>query len=131
MHDFLMTGLVFGKRWPERMMQVARTSPLALLAVRRAIERALHPGEPHRKLCNLHAWLELLLELCSEAGEALSDALAREGIAVLAKAGKAKSAARDVLSVASGPNERLRAAAACYAVRQHSACATRWASRTG
>jgi hypothetical protein len=131
MHDFLMTGLVFGKRWPERLMQVARTSPLALLAVRRAVERALHPGEPQRKLRDLHAWLELLFELCTETGETVSDPLAREGISALAKAGKAKSAARAVLSITSSPNDRLRAAAARHAVRQRSARARRWASRIG
>ena len=98
------------------------------LPVRRAVERALHPGNPQRKLRDLRAWLELLHELCSGAGEAVSDPLAREGIAVPAEAG-AKSAARAVLSVACGPNERLRTAAARYAVGHRSTRARRWASR--
>jgi hypothetical protein len=91
--------------------------------VRRAVKCALHPREPQRKLRDLHAWLVLLRRSPIP--------LAREGIAVLAKAGKAKSAARAVLSVASGPNERLRAAAARYAVKQRSTHATGWASRIG
>jgi hypothetical protein len=99
-----------------------------LPAVRRAVERALQPGNPQRKLRDLHTWLELLLELCTEAGEAVSAPLAREGIAVLAEAG-AKSAARAVLSVACGPNERLHTAAARYVVGHRSTPARRWASR--
>jgi hypothetical protein len=50
-------GLVFAKHWPERMNDVAHSSPLALLVVRAARERALHPGTPTCALRDMHAWL--------------------------------------------------------------------------
>jgi hypothetical protein len=49
MHQLLMSGLVVAKRWPDRLRDVARSSPLALLTVQGALERALHPGAPKRK----------------------------------------------------------------------------------
>ncbi|MFZ4532222.1 MAG: DUF6493 family protein, partial [Alsobacter sp.] len=126
MHEFLMSGLVCGKRWPDRLRQVASTSPLALLVIRRALERALHSGQPQIDLQDLHAWIECLYELCAEACEAVWDPAARNGIQTLAKAGKSKTAARSVLALDFGPNHRLRRDAAHHALSHRIKRAGRW-----
>jgi len=126
MHEFLMSGLVIGKRWPDRLRQVASTSPLALLVIRRALERALHSGQPQIDFQDLHAWIECLHELCTEAGEAVSDPEARNGIQALATAGKSKAAARAVLALDFRPNHRLRRDAAHHALSHRIKRARRW-----
>ena len=39
LHEFLHCGLVFPKRWPDRVREIARASPLAPMVMRRAFER--------------------------------------------------------------------------------------------
>jgi hypothetical protein len=130
MHALLMTGLVFGKRWPDRLKDVARSSPLGRQVVRRALERAMHPGEPQRKLRDVHAWIETLHELSIEAGEAVKDPLAREGLAQVLKSGKSRKPAQALLDLASAQSEAHRAVAAAHAIRQRLARAERWATLT-
>jgi hypothetical protein len=91
LHDFLKCGLVFPKRWPDRVRQIARTSRLALAVMRRAFERSLHPASSPFELRDLHAWLEILLELSTEMGVPITDRSARDGIDARATAGKAKA----------------------------------------
>jgi hypothetical protein len=129
MHAFLMTGLVFGKRWPARLQEVARSSVLARQVVRRALERAMHPGEPQRKLRDAHAWIETLHELSIEAGEAIEDALARDGLARFLKAGKAAKPARALLDLRPTEGRTARSEAAVHAIRQRLQRAERWARR--
>jgi Family of unknown function (DUF6493) len=130
MHAFLMTGLVFGKRWPAHLKEVARSSPLGRQVVRRALERAMHPGTPLRKLRDVHAWIETLHELSIEAGEGIEDPLAREGLAQSLKAGKARKPAQALLDLASSEPRLHRSAAAVQAIRQRLARAERWTSLT-
>jgi hypothetical protein len=130
MHAFLMTGLVFGKRWPAHLKEVARSSPLGRQVVRRALERAMHPGTPLRKLRDVHTWIETLHELSIEAGEGIEDPLAREGLAQFLKAGKASKAAQALLDLASAEPQLHRSAAAVQAIRQRLARAERWTSLT-
>lgn len=130
MHAFLTTGLVFGKRWPDRLKEVARSSSLGRQVVRRALERAMHPATPLRKLRDVHAWIETLHELSIEAGEAIDDPVAREGLAQFLKAGKARKPAQALLDFASAEQAAHRAAAAAYAIRQRLARAERWATLT-
>jgi hypothetical protein len=130
MHALLMTGLVFGKRWPDRLKDVARSSPLGRQVVRRALERAMHPGEPQRKLRDVHAWIETLHELSIEAGEAVKDPLAREGLAQVLKSGKSRKPAQALLDLASAHSEAHRTVAAAHAIRERLARAERWATLT-
>jgi hypothetical protein len=128
MHAFLMTGLVFGKRWPTHLKEVAHASILAHQVVRRALERALHPGEPQRKLRDIHAWIETLHELSIEADEAIGDPLARDGLNRFPKGGKAAKSAQALLDLAPG-NGMTRSAAAAHAIQARLARAGRWAAR--
>jgi Family of unknown function (DUF6493) len=126
MHSLLMSGLVFGKRWPDRLKEVARSSPLALLVVRRALERSLHPGEPLRALRDVHAWIETLLELSMEAGEAVTDPLARTGLTGSLGSTKAAKPARAVLALAPVTARATRNRAAVHALQQRVSRAERW-----
>ena len=128
MHGFLSTGLVFGKRWPDRLKEVARSSALGRQVVRRALERAMQPATPQAKLRDVHAWIETLHELSIEAGEAIEDPLAREGLAQFLKAGKARKPAQALLDLASAQPEAHRSAAAAHAIHQRLARAERWAT---
>jgi hypothetical protein len=130
MHAFLGTGLVFGKRWPDRLKEVARSSPVGRQVVRRALERAMHPVTPLRKLRDVHAWIETLHELSIDAGEATNDPLAREGLAQILKAGKSRKPAQALLDLASAEPGTHRTAAAAHAIRQRLVRAERWASLT-
>jgi Family of unknown function (DUF6493) len=130
MHAFLRTGLVFGKRWPDHLKEVARSSPLGRQVVWRALERAMHSATPLRKLRDVHAWIETLHELSIEAGEAIDDPLAREGLAQFLKAGKSRKPAQALLDLASVELRAHRAAAAAHAIRQRLARAERWATLT-
>jgi hypothetical protein len=130
MHAFLSTGLVFGKRWPDRLKDVARSSALGRQVVRRALERAMQPATPQAKLRDVHAWIETLHELSIEAGEAIEDPLAREGLAQFLKAGKARKPAQALLDLASAQSEAHRSAAAAHAIHQRLARAERWATLT-
>jgi hypothetical protein len=67
-----------------------------------------------------------LHELCTEAGEAVSDPEARNGIQALATAGKSKAAARAVLALDFRPNHRLRRDAAHHALSHRIKRARRW-----
>jgi hypothetical protein len=126
MHSLLMSGLVFGKRWPDRLKEVARSSPLALLVVRRALERSLHPGEPLRALRDVHAWIETLLELSMEAGEAVADPLSRTGLTGFLGSTKAAKPARAVLALAPVKARTVRNRAVVHALEQRVSRAERW-----
>jgi Family of unknown function (DUF6493) len=130
MHAFLSTGLVFGRRWPDRLKEVARASPLGRQVVRRALERAMHPATPQSKLRDVHAWIETLHDLSIEAGAAVEDPLTREGLAQFLKAGKARKPAQALLDLASAQSEAHRSAAAAHAMRRRLARAERWATMT-
>jgi hypothetical protein len=129
MHAFLMTGLVLGKRWPARLKEVARSSALARQVVRRALERAMHPGEPQRKLRDVRAWVETLHELSIEAGESIEDPQARDGLAGLLKGGKAAKPAQALLDLELADGRTVRSGAAAHAIRQRLRRAEGWARR--
>ena len=129
MHAFLMTGLVLGKRWPVRLKEVARSSALARQVVRRALERAMHPGEPQRKLRDVHAWVETLHELSIEAGELMEDPQARDGLARFLKGGKGAKPAQALLDLRLAEGRTVRSGAAVYAIRQRLRRAEGWARR--
>jgi hypothetical protein len=129
MHAFLMTGLVLGKRWPARLKEVAASSALARQVVRRALERTMHPGEPQRKLRDVHAWIETLHELSIEAGEAIGDPLARDGLARFLKGGKGAKPAQALLDLPLSDGGPVRSAAAVHAIRQRLGRAEGWARR--
>ena len=129
MHAFLMTGLVLGKRWPARLKEVARFSSLARRVVRRALERAMHPGDPQRKLHDAHAWVETLHELSIEAGESIEDPLARDGLVRFLKSGKAAKPAQALLDLRLADGRTVRLGAAVHAIRQRLRRAEGWARR--
>ena len=126
MHEFLMSGLVVAKRWPERLKDVARSSPSALLVVRAALARALYRGTPKRELRDMHAWLETLLELAIEAGEAIEDPKTRDGLRGYLAGGKAKKPAQALLDLKPSKSRFVRAFAAVHALRSRIARAERW-----
>jgi hypothetical protein len=126
MHLLLIGGIVVAKRWQPRLLDVARSSPLAALSVRHAIERALYPGEPLRPLRNMHAWLEVLLELCVEAGAAIDDGQCRQGLEQHCSGGKAKTIARKLLALEPDGQQLHRNSAAAQAVEIRIARAERW-----
>ncbi len=127
LYEFLMSGLVVAKRWPDRLKDVARASPLALQVVRVALERALYPGTPTRELRDMHAWLETLLELTAEAGAAIEDEKTRDGLGSYLAGGKAKRTARTLLDTRPLPScGAAREAAAIHAGRSRIARAERW-----
>ena len=98
--------------------------------MRVALERALYPGTPLRELRDIHAWLETLHELSIEAGEAVKDPLAREGLAQVLKSGKSRKPAQALLDLASAHSEAHRTVAAAHAIRERLARAERWATLT-
>jgi Family of unknown function (DUF6493) len=126
MHGFLMSGLVVAKRWPDRLKDVARSSPLALLVVRSALARALYDGTPTRELRDMHAWLETLLELAIEAGEAIEDPETRAGIRSYLDRGKARKLARALLDLEASKSRLVRTSAAVRALGSRIARAERW-----
>jgi hypothetical protein len=126
MHRFLMSGLVVAKRWPERLRDVARSSPLGLLVVTVALNRALQPGTPKHPLRDMHAWLETLLELSTELGRALENEATREGIRVFLGKGKADKPAQALLTLKSSNTSKAQTRAALHALRHRTARAERW-----
>jgi hypothetical protein len=48
--------------------------------VRAALARALYRGTPKRELRDMNAWLETLLDLAIEAGEAIEDPKTHDGL---------------------------------------------------
>ena len=126
MHQLLMGGIVVAKRWQPRLLDVARSSPLASFCIQHALQRALHPGEPQRPMRNMHAWLEVLLELSVDAGAAIDDELCREGLERHFNSGKAKTIARKLLGLKPNNPERHNAAAAAVALDGRIARAERW-----
>jgi hypothetical protein len=89
----------------------AHSSPLALLVVRAALERALHPGTPTCALRDVHPWLETPLELAIEAGEAIEDPKAREGLHHYLNGGKVKEPAQALLDLKPSRSRNVRCAA--------------------
>lgn len=126
MHEFLMSGLVVAKRWPDRLKDVAHSSPLALLVVRAALTRAVYRGAPKRELRDMHAWLETLLELTIEAGEAIEDLNTRDGLRPFLEGGKARKAAQALLDLKPSKSRSVRAAATVQALESRIARAERW-----
>lgn len=129
LHEFLHRGLVFPKRWPDRVREIARSSPLALMVMARAFERSLRAHEFGMEPRDLNAWLETCLELCVEAGRAVEDPAARVGIDTRALVGKAKATGKALLALAPGKAAALAHAAAVHALRQRLARAERWRAR--
>ena len=94
----------------------------------------MHPGEPQRKLRDVHAWIETLHELSIEAGEAIKDPLARDGLARFLKGGKgARKPAQALLDLGPGDGRTVRSTvrsgAAVHAIRQRLRRAEGWARR--
>lgn len=131
MHELAMGGIVVAKRWTTRLQDVARTSPLAAQTIRRAIERAVYPGKPQKPLRNMHAWLEVLMELCVACNEAIEDPGAREGLKQHFTSGKASKLARELLKLEPGKSSEHRQAAAAFALEHRIARAERWAAWAG
>ncbi|NNE22429.1 MAG: hypothetical protein HKN11_07435 [Rhizobiales bacterium] len=129
MHGLLMGGIIVAKRWADRLRDVARASPLAAQVIRRALEVAVYPGEPQRPMRNMHAWLEVLQELCVAAGEAIEDPEARNGLAQHFTSGKARKVANDLLKLEPSTATEHRKAAVGHALEQRIARAQRWAAR--
>jgi hypothetical protein len=129
MHRFLMSGFVVAKRWPERLKDVARSSPLALLVMMTSLERAMESGMPKHPLRDMHAWLETLLEFSIELGCAIENPAAREGIHGLLGKGKADKPAQALLGLkaSNARNAQIRAAA-LHALRGRTERAERWAA---
>jgi hypothetical protein len=128
MHGFLMSGLVVAKRWPDRLMDVGRSSPLGLLVVTVALERALQPGVPKRPLRDMHAWLEILLELSIELGRGIENADTRAGIRRFLDSGKDGKPAQALLALKALESRNPQTRAALHALRHRSARAERWAA---
>jgi Family of unknown function (DUF6493) len=126
MHDFLMSGFVVAKRWPDRLKDVACSSPLGLLVVTVALERALQPGEPKYPLRDMHVWLETLLELSIELGRGVENADTREGIRRFVGNGKAGKPAQALLALKASNSRNAQASAALHALRRRSERAERW-----
>jgi hypothetical protein len=126
MHGFLMSGLVVAKRWPDRLKDAARSSPLGLLVVTVALERALQPGVPKHPLRDMHAWLETLLELSIELGREIENPDTREGIRRFLGSGKAGKPAQALLKLKASKSVNAHRRAALHALRARSARAERW-----
>jgi hypothetical protein len=99
---------------------------LALQVVRRAIECALHPIKTEHKLRDIHAWMETLLELSIDTGEAIDDPATRMALADCYATGKAKPIAARLLALESSAVSRTRGKAAVYALERRLARVTRW-----
>jgi hypothetical protein len=128
MHALLMSGFVLAKRWPDRLKDVARSSPLGLLLVRVALERALQPGVPKHPLRDMHAWLETFLELSIELGREVENPDTREGIRRFLGNRKAGRAAQALLALKASNSRDAQRSAALHALRGRSARAERWAA---
>jgi hypothetical protein len=131
MHELLMGGIIVAKRWSGHLRDIARASPLHAMIIRKALQRAIYPGEPQRPLKNMHAWLEILHELSVETGEAIEDALARDGLVTHFKTGQARKLAKVLLDLKSSGSTDHRTAAIAHALEHRIARAERWAARTG
>ena len=77
LNDLLKSGIIKPKRWIPRLKEVAQTSPLQVLVLRRMLEAAL-AGASAQPPRDIGAFLELLLELCIEGNDAPPDALRGE-----------------------------------------------------
>lgn len=126
LHGFLMSGFVVAKRWPDRLKDVARSSPLGSLVVTVALERALQPGVPRHPLRDIYAWLETLLELSIELGREIENADTREGIRRFLGNGKAGKPAQALLALKASNSRDAQTSAALHALRGRSARAERW-----
>lgn len=131
MHELLMGGIIVAKRWPSHLRDIARASPLHAMVIRKALQRAVYPGEPQRPLRNMHAWLEVLHELSVEAGEAIEDAQACDGLIVHFKTGQAKKLAKVLLDLKSSDSTDHRTAAIALALEHRITRAERWAAWAG
>jgi hypothetical protein len=88
-----------------------------------------HPGEPERKLRDPHAWVETLHELSIEAGEAIEDPLARDGLVRFLRGGKAAKPAQALLDLRLSDGRTVRSGAAVHAIHQRLRRAEGWARR--
>jgi hypothetical protein len=98
MNAFLASGSVIARRWQTRLAEVGHSSPLATLVMKRTLERALWPLEPHADVRDIYIWLEALLAFCVTTSLPVHDDQARIGITVYGKGGKAQKAAQALLS---------------------------------
>jgi hypothetical protein len=129
LHQFLNSGLVFPKRWPERVREIARSSPLARAVLRRAFERSLHPHRAQFDLRDAHTWLEILLDISVDMGLAIDDGAAREGIAARAASGKAIKVGRALLDLKGTGPHQSSAEIAMLALAGRTARAEKWLAR--
>ncbi|HMB75787.1 MAG TPA: DUF6493 family protein, partial [Kiloniellaceae bacterium] len=126
LNDLLRQGIVKPKRWIPRLTAAARVSPLHGQLLRRFLETAL-AGSAAKPPRDVGAFLELLLELCVESGEAVAPALATE-LAGFPGSGKAAKLARKLAKLKPGEPAAARRAAAAIALTHRLARAARWQS---
>jgi hypothetical protein len=127
----LFAGLVLPKRWATRLQDVTAAGPLAAQGVRRTLETILEYGAGRPAPPGLLVLLELLHELCLEAGEAVASPAARSTLAGITGSGKAARLAKALLALEVGdPGSQRRAAAADALVRRVER-GLGWAGRQG
>ncbi|HMB47936.1 MAG TPA: DUF6493 family protein, partial [Afifellaceae bacterium] len=126
LHRLLLTGIILPKRSAPRLREVADISPLHRLTICKALEHAMRGGVPLRPFRDLHAWLDLLLELLTETGEAIEDEMTKAFLKSLSGSSKAAKTARKLLAQKTGDTERIRDAAILYAIEMRLHRAERW-----
>jgi len=128
MRVLLSVGATKSSGWGDQLAIVAAESPLHTQVVRNALERALCIG-PEIRPHNIHNPLELLLNLCIETEEAITDARCRAYLKSVTGNSRAARQARQLLALEAGNPRPYRRAAAVVALRGRLARAERWAER--
>lgn len=128
MRLLLAIGDIKPNRWAKRLAVVAAETPLHAQVVRSALECAL-AQEPGTRPRNIHGLLELLFNLCFEAGETVTDDECRAYLDSFAGNSKAAKLARQLLALEPGEPLPHRRAAAIVALRGRLARAEDWAEK--
>jgi hypothetical protein len=128
MRWLITSSLIKPKRWAARLREAAGETPLHAQAIRQTLEGVLALGKtkPPR---DLHALMELLHELCVEAGEAVSKKETRDYLSGIKGGGKAAKLAKTLLVLEEADPLPNRRAAAAIALRGRVERAERWAGR--
>jgi hypothetical protein len=123
--ELAATGLIKPPRWARTLAEGARASALHSAVARGALERLLSAA-PDWRPADLGAVLELLLELCAQAGAGVTDPAARAYLAAQTGGGKAAKLAATLLARAA-PDGGVEAGAA-LALLGRLERAERWAA---
>jgi len=126
MQLLLAFGLAKPSRWVEMLSIVAAETPLHAQVVRNALETAL-ARIPAFVPNNIHGPLELLLDLCVETQEGITNPDCRTFLRSFSGGSKAAKLARRLLALEPGDPRPHRRAAAVVALRGRLARAERWA----